>query len=204
LPFSSTQADAQQFASDQITQHGGMPADAVLQRIVLHYSAQTAPTATSPVIIGYDFIYRHADGTMGGDMIDVGVDNIRNRQCVQPNENDPPHDKPACLQWDNTPAMRANYLYRLWRSKANVRYPLGINPGTPMIAPSQAFQFVKDVMKGNTQALGSFVGYNQSFWTTTYDSTDNTAYPAYNFYYSSHHVLSVDALSGAMLGASTY
>ena len=203
-PFADTQASSQQFAANQVAAHGGMPADAVLARTVVHYSADTAPTSGPPVIIGYDFIWQHSDGTGGGDMIDVGVDNIMQRTCAQVNENDPPYNKPPCLQWTTSPVNRTNYLYRLWRTHASVRYPLGVNPGTPMLSPAQAVQFVQDRLKGNSEALGSLNGYSQTFWSTPYDSTDNTAYPAYNFYYSSHNVLTLDALSGAMLGSSTW
>ncbi|MBV8581740.1 MAG: hypothetical protein JOZ86_14030 [Candidatus Eremiobacteraeota bacterium] len=48
--------------------------------------------------------------------------------------------------------------------------------------------------------LGTLQGYVYSYWTPPISSTDNTAYPAYHFYFSSHVVVSADVYSGQVLG----
>ena len=52
--------------------------------------------------------------------------------------------------------------------------------------------------------MGNLLGYVYSYWTPAITSTDNTAYPAYHFFYDSHNVVSVDAYSGNVESINAY
>lgn len=216
-PYTYTQSDAQNFAQSALSAHGGIPGDAVLAQVVTHYS-KPAVGATGSTLLGYDFIWRHSDGRQGGDFIQVGVDNIKQRYCSEPNPNDPPYNKPPCLKWDYQYNQRTNFMYRLWRQLGS-----GINASTRRLttlsgrritiaasgtglSPAAAYTSAQSQppIKGSRGALGSFVGYNRSYWLPSFQSTDNTAYPAYHFYYSNHYRVSVNAISGRVVGASSY
>ena len=122
--FNYTQSDAQSFAESFISQQGSpLPADAQLQSV---QEVHSTPIDGAPVTKGYVFNYSHSNNTFGGDGIRIGIDNYRRRVCQVVNENDPPYNRPACLQWGYEYDMHVNYMYRLWRQRSGaVRYPLG-------------------------------------------------------------------------------
>ena len=198
LPFNYAQSDALAFATSFVQQQGNsIPADAQLQNVQQVLQTQQGQ---APVVTGYIFTWVHRNLMLGGDYIRVGVDNLRTRYCAQPNENDPPNDKPPCYAWAYEYDQRVNLYYRLWREPTgSTRYPLGVHgSGSPALSAAQAFSIASSSpsVKGN---VGTFQGYVYSYWTPGIDSTDNTAYPAYHFFYSNHAVVSVDAYSGAVL-----
>ena len=197
--FNYAQSDAQTFAESFLSQQGNpLPGDAVLQSVK---AVHNTPLNGSPVTMGYIFNYAHSNNTFGGDGIRIGVDNYRQRVCLQPNENDPPNNKPNCLQWGYNYNMHVNFLYRLWRTAtSSVRYPLGSHgSGSQALTPNQALQIASQdpQVKG---VLGTIQGYLYSYFTPPIDSTDNTAYPAYHFFSSNGVVVSADAYSGEVLG----
>lgn len=217
IPETYPQSAAQSFAQSELNAHGGTPADAVLSQVITHYS-KPASGGSGSTILGYDFIWRHSDGRQGGDFIQVGVDNLKQRYCSEPNPNDPPYNKPPCLQWDYEYNQHANFMYRLWRqlgtainaSARRVTAPNGqritIAASGTGLSPAAAFNSAQSQppIKGSRGALGSFLGYNRNYWLPSFQSTDNTAYPAYHFYYSNHNRVSVNAVSGKVVGASSY
>ncbi len=71
FPVATAPAVAQQF----VQQSFGMPSDAVLTSTLEQW--QVTPCARSAVPVGYEFIWTHADGMIGGDAIKVTVDDWR-------------------------------------------------------------------------------------------------------------------------------
>ncbi|MBV8643614.1 MAG: hypothetical protein JO225_06830, partial [Candidatus Eremiobacteraeota bacterium] len=142
------------------------------------------------------------DGTFGGDAIRISVDNYKKRVCLQYNENDPPYNKPPCLQWGFEYDQHVNDFYRLWRTRSgSARYPLGQHgSGGSSLSSSQAYAIASTSAQIKGMSLGTLQGYVYGYWTPSISSSDNTAYPAYHFYFSSHAVVSADAYSGQILG----
>ncbi len=157
-------------------------------------------------IVGYDFIWRHSNGTVGGDRIQVGVDNIQERFCSKVNENDPPYNKPPCYQWTTQYNLHVNYHYRLWRAlgapKALRRR--GAISSVANLTSSQAFNLAKNQFanKGTLESLGTVKGYSYTNYTPPITGTDDTAYSVYNFFYSNGTVLHVDGSSGKLYATS--
>ncbi len=216
VPFNDSQSGALSFAQSELNAHGGLPSDAKLSQVVTHYSRSIYSNTST--IVGYDFIWRHSDGRIGGDFIQVAVDNAKVRYCSQINENDPPYNKPPCLQWSYEYNERCPWLYRLWRGMGgavnvavrNVPGPNGrrltIAASGTGISSQSAYNaaLAKPSIKSSKNALGSFVGYALTYWTPSAETVDNTAYPAYHFFFSSHHRVTVNAVSGQVIGAGSY
>ena len=190
--FNDTQNGALSFAQGELNAHGGLPSDAKLSQVITHYEKQ----GNSSTILGYDFIWRHGDGRIGGDFIQVAVDNAKVRTCLVDNPNDPPYNHPACLKWGYDYPERCPWLYRLWRGMGGAvnvakRHVVGPNgrlltiaaSGTGM-SPLSAYNaaVAKPVIKGSKNSLGNFVGYALTYWTPSAETVDNTAYPAYHFF----------------------
>lgn len=189
LPYTYSVSDAYNFAVQELTQYGGgLPSDAVLHDTITHYSRD----ASGADVISYEFVWRHANGLFGGDRIDVGVDNVRVKHCER-------YDCGACVLWQTTYPQRVDYMYRLWRA-----FGSAIGQGGTMLSPIQALQKAEtqSTLKGARSDIGTLLGYTYSYWSPQYALTDNTAYPAYNYYYTSHKIVSVDAASGNVLGIS--
>lgn len=202
LPYNFAQQDALNFAIQTAQQNNPIPSDAQLQYVTPVYQTQSGQ---APVLIGYEFTWIHNNLTLGGDFIRIGVDNVKNRVCEQVNENDPPHNHPACLQWGYEYDQHVNFYYRLWREpNGSVRYPQGITPGSAALSSSQAFNLASAQLAKKGANLGNLLGYVYSYWTPAITSTDNTAYPAYHFFYDSHNVVSVDAYAGTVQGINAY
>jgi len=92
------------------------------------------------VLMGYELTWVHKSLILGGDFIRIGIDNLKNRECEEVNPNDPPYNKPACLQWGYYYTQHLNFYYRLWREpNGQPRYPLGSHgTGSPALSPTQA------------------------------------------------------------------
>jgi hypothetical protein len=137
------------------------------------------------------------------------VDNYTQRECQVPNPNDPPYNKPACLQWGLSYNLRMRLYYRLWRQPSSVRHVTdvgGAPPGTDSgaLSSAQAYNLFSAATGAKGIEYGNLLGYTYSYWTPSIDSTDNTAYPAYHFFFDTHVVVSVDAYSGLVLGSSDF
>jgi hypothetical protein len=200
-PFASSRDAAQSWAASQVSGNEGMPGDATLAEVDTHYM----DTGSGPSIVGYDFIWRHSSGMVGGDRIVVGVDNFENDVCTHwTSYYDPEiHGRTVeCDTYSTSYKMHINYHYRLWRSSGAGRHPLSVDP--PLASSQTAFNaaMAQADAKGVPADIGSFVGYTQTYWSTPFDSTDNSAYPAYNFVFSSGYVIHADASSGQILGTS--
>jgi hypothetical protein len=206
-PMNNSQQDALNFAITQAQNYGyPLPSDARLQDISTLYET---PLHQAGVATGYEFTWVHSNGTLGGDFIRIAVDNYKQRVCQVVNENDPPYNRPPCLQWGYEYDMRMRLYYRLWRQPANVRHLSDIGgapPGTDSAAlsPSQAYNMLAAATQAKGIDYGNLQGYTYSYWTPSIDSTDNTEYPAYHFFFDSHTVVSVDAYSGQVLGTDSF
>lgn len=198
--YNYAQADSQSFAESFMSGQGvPLPADAQLQSARAVY---TTPYGGTPVLMGYVFTYGHSNGMTGGDAIRISVDNYVQRVCLQPNPNDPPYNKPACLQWGYDYPQHVNSFYRLWRqTSGSLRYPLGSHgTGSAALSPNQAFSIASTSSQIKGVHLATLQGYVYGYWTPPINSTDNTAYPAYHYFFSNHAVVSADAYSGQILG----
>jgi hypothetical protein len=216
VPFNDTESDAQSFAQSELSAHGGIPSDARLSQIITHYSRPLSSNTST--ILGYDFIWRHGDGRIGGDFIQVAVDNAKQKYCSEPNPNDPPYNKPPCIQWDYQYNLRCPWLYRLWRGMGgavNIARRASSNSYKNRLAPAASGNGIsplsaynaatrKPPLKGSKNTLGSFVGYALTYWTPPYEAVNNTAYPAYHLFFSNHNRVTVNAISGAVIGAGSY
>ena len=82
----------------------------------------------------------------------------------------------------------------------------GAPPGTDSgaLSSSQAYNLLAAATQAKGIDYGNLQGYMYSYWTPPIDSTDNTAYPAYHFFFDSHTVVSVDAYSGQVLGTDDF
>jgi len=200
LPFSFQLSDAQNFAITELNQHGGLPSDAVLRRVLIDYQH----TNVGAVITGYTFFWYHQADIRGGDKIIVGVDNLSYKgQCT-----DRQWDGCVwtCDEWQTLYNQHVNFMYRLWRTVgADVPTPPTTRPystvatGTSAISPAQAYTTAMSKIDSSAQLkLGTFVGYKQSYWTPPYWATDDTAYPTFNFYFSSGAVVIADIGTGAL------
>ena len=189
LPYTYTQTDALNFAISELQQNGGgLPSDAVLYRVDAHMRIDNSGTST---LMGYEFYWRHASDMRGGDQIIVGIDNQSRTVCSDWEVNACGHK--YCASWQTVYDQRVNFMYRLWRTIGI--HPLSVSGNS--VSPAQAFSQAssQQPFKGAPN-LGTFLGYTYGYWTPAYYSTDNTAYPAYNFYFSSGTRITADAQSG--------
>ena len=157
--------------------------------------------AVGTTILSYEFIWTHANGVLGGDRIEVAVDNSEQKVCTSKSWDG---CEWLCDGYDWVYHQRANYVYRLWRTLTN--QPALRVHNTPMaISSAKALQdaYAENPLKGNNQHFGSFLGYSYAYWSPSADSTVNTAYPAYQFFFGSNTVVIVDALSGQVRQATT-
>jgi len=199
VPMNYAVSAAENFAISSQQSYNPLPSDAQLQNVV---SVYMTTGSEAPVLIGYDFVWKHNTPILGGDFIRVGVDNTEKQVCTETKVIvvGPHGPVPTCIQWEMTYTLHLNYYYRLWREPNAVRYPTGVNgTGSPALSPAQAFSIASQdqSIKGAT-TLGQPLGYLYGYWTPSITSTDNTAYPAFHFFYSGHYVVSVDAYSGAV------
>jgi hypothetical protein len=110
-PMNNAQQDALNYAISSAQSYGyAIPADARLQDITTLYET---PKNQPAVVTGYEFTWVHTNGMLGGDFIRIAVDNYKQRVCNVVNENDPPYNRPACLQWGYEYDMRMRLYYRL-------------------------------------------------------------------------------------------
>ncbi len=197
-----SQQDALTFAQQSAQQNTPLPSDAQLQYAVSLYRT---PVNQAPILMGYEFTWVHSDLMLGGDFIKMGVDNVSKRVCTDWTQNDPPYHN-HCIAWETQYSQHLNYYYRLWRQRGSLaarpRRVASNAVNSPALSPAQAYSVVSANPRIRGAHLGTLNGYRYAYWTPPFSSTDNTAYPAYHFFYSSHYVVSADAHNGQFLGVN--
>lgn len=176
-----------------------MPSDATLSQTVTHRSTRSSGSTT----IGYSFIWRHSNPAFGGDKIVVTVDNVAVKTCSAYSTFYDSLGRPHqyCSAYQTTYPMRTSYFYRLWRSFGQQQYLLS-SSGSPQAPPQSSSASVyssvqnNPTVKGELDSFGTLVGYCQGYFTPDIATIDNTAYPAYHFFFSSGAVITADALNG--------
>jgi hypothetical protein len=196
-----TQNQAFNAAQDFVNGTFGLPGDAVLTSVLERWAL--TPKLKSSVPTGYEFIWTHSDGRIGGDAIKVMVDDFQTstQTCTETGiiGNDPNQGPiKGCIAWTTTyhDQPDISYAYRLWRKLTTAN------------APNQAAgsASIDAVAASNALPAGAVItAYRIGLWMPTLMQNSSLgARAAWIFTLGGTQQVAVDAHTGKVLGSVGY
>jgi hypothetical protein len=210
-----SESDASNAATEFVQDTFGMPADAVLTSTLERWQIIPAAGGGEVTPIGYEFIWTHANGMIGGDAIKVFVDDNTTPQTTCTEWQTPPSSihrrgstlRPSvaptgpidvCLKWVTTYTHTPDipYGYRLWRTLSGsntTEQPAGVTSIDAVTASTA-------LPEG-----ANITAYRRGLWSPMPTKSSSLgAQAVWIFTLSGKNEVAVDAYTGQVLGGNAY